>query len=104
MEREPSWELIVFCLVTGMKLEPDDVDARDGVFSRETAIVGESRREQSAGRAGSFVGARQLARRGRNAIWTKTRAYWRGMQRRGSTCFVVGNDVTRARRELLSQG
>jgi hypothetical protein len=39
-EREPSCEDIVFWRETGMKDDEDDVDARDGACSIETAILG----------------------------------------------------------------
>lgn len=38
MLREPSCELMVFCLVTGTNEEPEEVDAREGVCSMDTAI------------------------------------------------------------------
>lgn len=39
MERDPSCELMVFWRVTGTKLEPaEDVDARECVWSMETAM------------------------------------------------------------------
>lgn len=39
-EREPSCEDIVFCRETGAKDEEEDVDAREGACSMETAIFG----------------------------------------------------------------
>lgn len=38
MERLPSCELIVFCRDTGTYEDPDEVDARDGVWRRVVAI------------------------------------------------------------------
>lgn len=40
IEREPSCELIVFCRDTGTYDDPDDVDAREGVWSRAVAMSG----------------------------------------------------------------
>jgi len=38
-ERDPSWEDIVFWRETGMKDDEEDVEARDGACSIETAIA-----------------------------------------------------------------
>jgi hypothetical protein len=38
-EREPSWEDIVFWRETGIKDDDDEVDAREGACSIETAMV-----------------------------------------------------------------
>ena len=45
MEREPSCELMVFCLVTeGWKEEPpEELEVREALFSIETAIVARTR-------------------------------------------------------------
>lgn len=47
IEREPSCELMVFCRVMGTKEEPEEVEAREGVCSIETAMV---RDQEDAGR------------------------------------------------------
>jgi hypothetical protein len=50
-EREPSWEDMVFWRETGIKEDEEDVDARDGACSIETAmvsVVGRGLRCQSA--------------------------------------------------------
>jgi hypothetical protein len=38
-ERDPSWEDIVFWRETGLKDDDDEVDARDGACSMETAMT-----------------------------------------------------------------
>ena len=38
MERLPSCELMVFCRDTGWKDDPDEVEAREGVWRRVVAI------------------------------------------------------------------
>lgn len=38
-ERPPSWEDMVFCRETGIKDEEEEVEARDGAWSMETAMV-----------------------------------------------------------------
>lgn len=38
-ERDPSWEDIVFWRETGLKDEEEEVDARDGACSMETAMT-----------------------------------------------------------------
>lgn len=45
IEREPSWELMVFCLVTvGWKEEPpEEPDLREAALTIETAIVAGTR-------------------------------------------------------------
>ena len=42
IERDPSWELIVFCRLTCGKEEPEEVDALDGVCSIVAAIAAET--------------------------------------------------------------
>lgn len=39
IERVPSCELIVFCRDMGTNEEPDEVEARDGVWRRVVAMV-----------------------------------------------------------------
>ena len=39
MDREPSCELMVFCLVMGTYDPPDELEARDGVCSIDTAML-----------------------------------------------------------------
>jgi hypothetical protein len=51
-EREPSCEDMVFWRETGMKDEDEDVDARDGACSMETAMA----RSWALGRGGRAVG------------------------------------------------
>ena len=38
-ERDPSWEDMVFWRETGMKEEEEEVEAREGAWSIETAMV-----------------------------------------------------------------
>ena len=40
IEREPSWELIVFCLVTGMIEVPDEFDVLDAEFAMTSVHCG----------------------------------------------------------------
>lgn len=73
MERDPSCELMVFCLVTGTKEEPEEVELREGVWSIETAIAGVFQTATS-----SLVLRRWLsrARSGRNAISRTALVEW----------------------------
>lgn len=94
----------MFCLVTGTKLEPDDVDARDGVFSSETAAIVELVGRRTSYRVGVVGGIGAGRSKGAQCNLDKgAGGLARNAAARGSSCFVVSN-VTRARRELLSQG
>lgn len=64
---------MVFCLVTGTKEEPEEVEAREGVWSIETAIAGVFQTATS-----SLVLRRWLsrARSGRNAISRTALVEW----------------------------
>lgn len=61
-ERDPSWEDIVFWRETGLKDEEEEVEAREGACSMETAMSEAMRAESRAdGRGGSRrAGARLL--------------------------------------------
>jgi hypothetical protein len=91
-ERDPSWEDIVFWRETGLKDEEEEVEARDGACSMETAMTfsgacGKSRRWSEA----KFDGRERVCCRGMR-FHEMRRGDWCSRQRRLGTQVRVRQD------------
>jgi hypothetical protein len=91
-ERDPSWEDIVFWRETGLKDEEEEVDARDGACSMETAMTFQMLAESRSG------GPRRVSTGGSVSCCRGMRFHgmrwgdWRGRQRRLGTQVRVRQD------------
>ena len=87
-EREPSWEDIVFWRETGTKDEVvDEVDAREGACSIETAMSGGCRH--------GWVSVWDLGAKGASARWAVARVAGRGRTRKSALRYVCDCLVAR---------